>query len=240
MTKRLRLFFLTIFFHLLLAGVWLQASDGFAVVELFTSEGCSSCPPADRLLEQIAHRNNVFALSFHVTYWDYLGWEDPFGKEAFDARQRYYTQHLGESTYTPQMIINGETALVGSRQGEVEARLRDALKESSKHILSLSAIQRENMVHIHYKIGGPLSSQMVVNLAVLVRESENKPVRGENRGRVLRHANVVRAFKTLKGSVEGEGALTVPKEGESFFVIAYLQDNDSLKILAAAKTEITM
>lgn len=102
----------------------LAAEAGPAVVELFTSQGCSSCPPADANLGKLARRTDVLALSFGVTYWDYLGWQDTFGKPEFTERQHGYARALGNnSVYTPQMMINGRTDLVGHDLGEVEAEI---------------------------------------------------------------------------------------------------------------------
>ncbi|WP_374370567.1 DUF1223 domain-containing protein [Dongia sp.] len=100
------------------------AEAGPAVVELFTSQGCSSCPPADANLGKLARRTDVLALSFGVTYWDYLGWQDTFGKPEFTERQHGYARALGNnSVYTPQMVVNGRTDLVGHDLGEVEAEI---------------------------------------------------------------------------------------------------------------------
>ena len=95
-----------------------------AVVELFTSQGCSSCPPADALLTSLADQEDVVALAYHVDYWDYVGWKDTFGEADFSDRQRAYAQSWGSSRiYTPQMVINGVKGVVGSRRGEVHGEL---------------------------------------------------------------------------------------------------------------------
>ena len=94
---------------------------GLTVVELFQSEGCSSCPPAEAILDQIADRPDVLALSFAVTYWDYLGWKDKYGSAAFTQRQHDYARASGrDSVYTPQMVFNGRQAIVGARRANVE------------------------------------------------------------------------------------------------------------------------
>src|SRR6202051_3142788 len=106
-----------------LAAATVLATGGYAeesptVVELFTSQGCSSCPPADAFLTDLAHqRRDVLPLAFHVTYWDYLGWKDPYSLDAATARQREYARHLGEDgVYTPQMVVDGAKGSVGSRR----------------------------------------------------------------------------------------------------------------------------
>src|ERR1700760_3011596 len=97
-----------------------QAQEAPVVVELFTSQGCSSCPPADAFLTDLAHqRRDILPLAFHVTYWDYLGWKDPYSLDAATARQRDYARHLGDDgVYTPQMVVDGATGFVGSNRSQ--------------------------------------------------------------------------------------------------------------------------
>src|SRR5436305_253879 len=105
--------------------------NGIAVVELFTSEGCSSCPPADELLSDLKtsmRGKNIFLLAFHVDYWNYLGWNDRFSDAAFSKRQSHYADVLHAEVYTPQMIVNGQKVFVGSKRSEAEDAIADALK----------------------------------------------------------------------------------------------------------------
>src|SRR6266496_3650729 len=118
--------------------------NSFALLELFTSEGCSSCPPADRLLPLLANLDsNVIPLSFHVDYWNHLGWTDPFSKGEFSERQRKYGERFQlESIYTPQLIINGEYELVGSNRSTAEADIKEALKEKASVQLSFDEVKK--------------------------------------------------------------------------------------------------
>src|SRR2546430_9680821 len=112
---------------LALAIAPLHAGERPIVVELFTSEGCSSCPPADALLAELAGRPDVLALSFHVDYWDRLGWKDPFSSPDATRRQHGYAEPFGISTgYTPQMVVDGRWQAVGSDRSEVEQALGSA------------------------------------------------------------------------------------------------------------------
>ena len=105
-----------------------------ALLELFTSEGCSSCPPADNLLPDLAKLDsNIIPLSFHVDYWNRLGWEDPFSSSEYTGRQREYVSQLNlESAYTPQLVVNGEYELVGSNRGKAVSTIHEVLKEKNK------------------------------------------------------------------------------------------------------------
>jgi hypothetical protein len=161
------------------------------VVELFTSQGCSSCPPADRLLGELAERDDVLPLSFHVTYWDRLGWPDTFGLENGTRRQEVYADWLGlDRMYTPQMVIGGRIDVVGSARGRV-----------------LEAI---NLLRSH---GGPGPELTIAGDRLSVRAGERDDAaiwliafddhhdvaieRGENRGRTLRYHQVVRELTRL-------------------------------------------
>ncbi|MEM1136709.1 MAG: DUF1223 domain-containing protein [Bacteroidota bacterium] len=221
----------------------------FVVVELFTSQGCSSCPPADRLLTEISQEAkrkgvNVFPLSFHVAYWNYLGWKDPFSKEIFSERQRNYAKSLRSSVYTPQMVFNGKDECVGSKKGEVEKHVAKILQKSGKANISIESefINTQNGIKINYSIGDNIDKTLL-NFALVERDLEIFVKRGENGGRNLKHDNVVKEFKTisLKNSVNrGVVVLPIPANLnlEKSAVIAYLQKIDTKEIYGATILEL--
>jgi hypothetical protein len=211
------------------------------VVELFTSEGCSSCPPADTNLATIARRyagRPVFALSFHVDYWNRLGWTDPFSNAAYSARQRRYVRALGTGgTYTPQMIINGSVEVVGSHAEAARRHIDEALRAAPTDIsLELTVSTNQRQLVAQYESRGPLSRHWVCVVAMDPQAQVSVP-RGENGGRILDHVNVVRALVTRveDGPTRESILLRLPHEVDpnAVRVVGYLQDPDSLRILAA-------
>jgi len=187
---------------LLLLAAPAQADSGKVVVELFTSQGCSSCPPADRFLAELAGRDDVIALSFHVDYWNYLGWHDPFSSAESTARQRGYRQALGlRYVYTPQMVVGGVDQAVGSGRGKI-----------------LRAIERQRgTARLAIDVSHPAPGEALVTLDAGVRPPQPVPVllfaydrahtteirRGENEGVTLTNRNVVRAHRRI-GTWNGE------------------------------------
>ncbi len=214
----------------------------FAVLELFTSEGCSSCPPADEILRGVAIQDNVFALSFHVTYWNKLGWKDAFSQKMFDERQYAYGRLMqSNGVYTPQLVVNGSEEFVGSRKSQTEKSVEKALSQKAEASIVLNKTLENNTLKAHYKLGGNFKNT-VLNIALVERNIETKVLRGENGGRVLKHDNVVRDFQTLKvdAVVEGTVSLNIPSDfkQKDGVVIAYLQNKDTWKIVAANKLRI--
>lgn len=178
---------------LALLGLMVSAGAGAkpVVVELFTSEGCSSCPPADALLGELARRPDVIALSYHVDYWDDLGWKDRFSLPEATQRQRGYVRRLDKSgAFTPQIVVSGDTSLVGSNRTAVEKAVageRDALR--------LSVSQEGGNLLIYFLEAWRES--MDVFLVSYLKEATARIDSGENAHRTLKHFNVVRSFKKL-------------------------------------------
>lgn len=240
--KKMTFFFLPLF--LVQGNVHRQNADavakdkdkGFAVVELFTSEGCSSCPPADETVAHIAHiyETNVYVLSYHVDYWNRLGLKDSFSDAAYTRRQQQYgeTFHL-RSVYTPQVILNGRAELVGSD----ENKLRDAIGQElagapgENFELSLKGIEGGN-VSVSYK--RKQNDDINLYIALIQSRAVTDVKKGENAGKQLQHCNIVRDFKTYYKN-SGTGHLTIPGglSAKDCKVIAFLQEVNNGRILGA-------
>lgn len=166
------------------------------VVELFTSQGCSSCPPADAILRELAPRSEILALSFHVTYWNSLGWADPYALEAATARQRQYQRVLNTDTiYTPQMVVQGSDEFVGSdRQAVGHAIMRAAAAMSRAPGPQTVITKTGDMLSVNI---GPGIGRASVLLVGFDRQHRTAIARGENAGRDLVEANIVRSLRKI-------------------------------------------
>jgi hypothetical protein len=165
------------------------------VVELFTSQGCNSCPPADEFLGELAERPGIIALSLHVDYWDYIGWKDPYASPQATARQRGYVEGLGlRYVYTPQMVIDGRVDVAGLRRNDV-------LRAIEKAAVGRKALQvrfeRADGGKIVVPAGHAPEGGAAVWLAVYDRSHETNVPRGENAGRKLHNYNVVRELSRI-------------------------------------------
>jgi hypothetical protein len=230
-----------------------STASGAVVVELFTSQGCSSCPPADAALMQIASTAKtrdlpVYVLSFHVDYWNRLGWKDPYSSPDYSNRQRAYAKATGSSRiYTPQMIVGGKTEFVGSDKAKAHATITKLLDQpqQSKVILDLvkgstDGGSNANRVTAQYRITG-LVEGLLLNVALVQTSKPNMVPEGENAGRELSHVNVVRSFEYITltqatGSVE----LTLPNDfdASTAMIIAYVQDPRSLAVTGAVSAKL--
>ncbi|SHK75463.1 hypothetical protein SAMN05444414_10155 [Roseovarius marisflavi] len=167
-----------------------QAQDRPVVVELFTSQGCSSCPPADAFMEQLAARGDVIALSLHVDYWDYIGWADIFAKPEHTARQRGYAKSGDRRmVYTPQMIINGKDHVVGNRPRDVTELIEK--HRSDVDDIVLKATRDGNLLRITARTDVAQGMPMLVQLLRYRPEATVAIERGENAGKVLKYSNIV-------------------------------------------------
>lgn len=199
------------------------------VVELFTSQGCSSCPPANANLIKVKDQPGVLALSFNVTYWDYLGWKDTFGREEFTQRQVTYEPPLGhDGPFTPQVVVNGHADVVGIGPGEIEHLILKSGRTSGPS-LSLDGGK------INIGAGSAPGGRADVWLVRYQRGVVEVPVaRGENTGRTLPHANVVHSLQKL-GSWTGDAtALSLPAASGGLSTAVLVQSPGGGPILAAA------
>lgn len=186
---------------LLLAAPAMPAADSPRAVtrpvllELFTSQGCSSCPPADAVLRELASRRDVLALGFHVDYWDDLGWVDPFASPAFTARQHGYARQRGFQVYTPQLVVDGERALVGSRRGQAEDEIASA---AGRRVSAPAAISRDGQrVKVSLGKTAEAAASGEVWLISFDRELATAIRSGENAGKRIVYPNVVRSLRKL-------------------------------------------
>ena len=165
------------------------------VIELFTSQGCNSCPPADALLSELADQPGVIALSFHVDYWDYIGWKDPFAIAQSTGRQRAYGNAMSLSyVYTPQIVIDGRTELVGSRRGDVLVGIEEAAKAGKAVTMRLSG-DLKTAPRVDFSGTLPLGGPATLWVAVFDEQHETEIQRGENAGLFMVNKHVVREFE---------------------------------------------
>jgi hypothetical protein len=229
------------------------AGGGFALVEMFTSQGCNSCPPAEEVLSEIdrdarERGEPVYALGFHVDYWDHLGWADPFGAQAHTLRQEAYARAFGSrGLYTPQMVVNGAVEFVGSDRRLASSAIASALSEAAATPLALSVRDVAEgtgdgrRVVLDYQ-AGRLPERAVLNVAVVERGLENDVPRGENAGRRLRQDNVVRAFTSTPVNAErGRVELEVPPalDPRRASVVGYVQNDGDKTVVGAASVDVS-
>ena len=224
-----------------------------AVVELFTSEGCSSCPPADENLQRISELAveglNVIPLSFHVDYWNGLGWTDPFSQEGFSERQQDYAVAMKrKGVYTPQMIVNGVYEFNGASKDLSDKAIGLALDRVVRHSIDLKVADPGSGsvgLPLSYRVASLLSdagddSEYVLNVAIVTDTETVDVPRGENGGRKLSHVWVVKSLETrpLKdgtGTVEVDAALVQKNHTR---LVAYVQSKTTREITGASVVEL--
>jgi len=215
-------------------------ASGPWAVELFTSQGCSSCPPADALLGKLARRADLVALSFHVDYWDYIGWKDPFATPETTARQRDYARALRQRyVYTPEMVIDGIAHDAGVKRGPIEALLAKAQRRMTERATPELTRARDGTLTVRlaaFKFDAPPAD---VILAIYDRRHSTPVPRGENKGRMLENFNVVRRLETIARWNGAEASWTVPADrlaaGQGMAVL--VQENDCGPMLGCNKLE---
>lgn len=206
-------------------------STNAVLVELFTSQGCASCPAADAILAKLSADSRVIALSLHVDYWDYLGWKDKFADPKFTARQKEYAHHAREKmVYTPQMVVQGQDRVIGNKGAEVEAAIRLHLALMRDVGLVLDRQGDKVLIRANPIAGGPVRVQ-------LVRFSPSESVeikRGENAGKTITYHNVVRSWQLLE-IWNGQAPLTLEADVSGAAQVAViLQADGPADVLGAA------
>ncbi|MCH2031907.1 MAG: DUF1223 domain-containing protein [Tenacibaculum sp.] len=215
------------------------------VLELFTSQGCSSCPPADKVLKEINDNMDseyVIPIAYHVDYWNYIGWKDPFSTKEFTDIQRYYGQKFrSNSIYTPQLIINGNEHVVGSNEVTIHKKIKRYLKKSSKLKLDISeTIKEENGITISFNINGKVNNSILEAL-IVVDEKTTNVTRGENRNRTIVNSNIVVA-RTVGNINKNSGNIHIktPKiinQEDKLRLVLVLKDED-LYVQTAAQIKL--
>lgn len=212
------------------------------LIELFTSEGCATCPPADKILaylekQQPATQADIITLALHVDYWDYIGWKDEFASPLFSQRQEVYGQKFKlESIYTPQMIIDGETEFVGNEPGKAVSTVIKAA-QNQKAIVEIARANEKLKINI---TDFPAHEESTVYLVFAEDNLSNRVKRGENAGQKLEHVSVAREMKSI-GLIDAKTnafafetslALQPKWETKNLKIIVFAQENASRKIWA--------
>ncbi len=213
-----------------------------AIVELFTSEGCSSCPAAEEVLAaaQSRYADQVIVLSYHVDYWDRLGWKDPFSQSIFSDRQRQYAQQFNlRSVYTPQAVVNGQLQFVGSNKQQLYKAIEDKSTASKTSTTSLDNINiQNNQLHITYN-NPTLKTNEEIVIELVLKQASTQVKRGENSGALLHHVNVVTGINrslSSKGTLSFKLPSTFDKS--DYQVVAFVQDKSTGLISAPSVSHI--
>ncbi len=223
------------------------------LVELFTSEGCSSCPPADRFLQELDGQPiqgaEMIVLSEHVDYWNHIGWKDPYSASFYSERQSAYAKRFGlDSVYTPQMVVDGTSEFVGSNSGLADKAFRKALgvPKLPVHLSSISA-DASNTLHAHLETGALDGSREAdVYVAVALNRAESQVSAGENAGHRLAHVSVVKSLTKIgvlkQGQVLAQDVqlkLEPGSDSRSLRLIAFVQEPRQGRVLGAAAMSVT-
>lgn len=218
--------------------------DPVIVLELFTSQGCSSCPPADVLLNKVKKQypNKVYALSYHVDYWNYIGWDDPFSKANFTRKQQYYNQKFNSrSNYTPQMVVNGKEHFVGSNSSKLNAKISTYSNKNAANEVQVANLQQGNSaIDFEYTIAGDLNEKQL-RVVLVLDEKTTSVKRGENRNRTLKNANIVVAEKYIDlKAANGKSSIKIPPivTSKDKLTLLLLTENEVADITGAAKRSI--
>ncbi|MBD3677264.1 MAG: DUF1223 domain-containing protein [Rhodobacteraceae bacterium] len=221
-----------VFSFALASGLQAQGSEPPVVVELYTSQGCSSCPPADALMAELAPREDVIALALHVDYWDYIGWTDNYGSPAFTRRQKGYASAAGARTiYTPQFVVGGRDHVVGYKPMQLAEMIADDAARDKPVSLSLS--RNGNRLKIRAESREP--GKMLVQLARYQPHASVAIERGENAGKTIDYFNIVTALEVVSDwNGRAPLDLSVTVRGSEPVVVLIQKDGHG-PVLAAAR-----
>lgn len=219
-----------------------HAGEITTVVELYTSQGCSSCPPADALFEDYVKRKDVLALTMPVDYWDYLGWKDTYAKRAFSTRQRLYAQKRGDGqVYTPQVVVNGMAHAVGSRRAQIEQAIAKTHATLANRRINASLTRKGDDLIIEAKESGASANAPAkcrVWLARIQKEGKVRIRRGENGGRNLKYFNIVRQMSPIGTWMGKDMVIRLPAysgDAQTDAIAVIFQDGMAGPIVGAAK-----
>jgi len=219
------------------------------LVELFTSEGCSSCPPADALVGTLDSTQpfpdaQLIVLEEHVDYWDDQGWRDPFSSHALTLRQSEYVEklHLKTGPYTPQMVVDGSEAFVGSNRIQAAGAVERAARTPKVRMEISSLDPEKGKISAHISTGAvPEKAEVLV--AVALDRAQSKVLRGENGGRQLQHVAVVSRLSSVGKVKPGESfskdvTINLPSSGQGHRIVAFLEEEGSGRVLGAAEAHV--
>lgn len=222
-----------------------SSKKGFVVLELFTSQGCSSCPPADEILNEYAllDQAEIIPLAYHVDYWNYLGWKDPFSNKECTDRQKAYAKLLQTNLYTPQLVINGEREFVGSSRLEIANAIKKELKYTANRstFIDLNQIDCIDNRMLKIKYTTSLKENCNVILILVQKKGFSEIKRGENRGLQQTNYAIVTNFtsKTLKNKTDTVFLEFTSKNKRSDFkVVALIQNMNTGQVIASDQKEI--
>lgn len=222
----------------------IESYEPIVVLELFTSQGCSSCPPADALLDKVKkeYDDTVYALSYHVDYWNYIGWDDPFSSSKFTEKQREYNLKLkSRSNYTPELVVNGKEHFVGSDASKVNRAIQEYKKLKTANKVSLSNVHAEQKnISFDFGILGDVKGKNL-RAVLVIDQSTTEVKRGENRNRTLTNSNIVVAEKSLKiDGIDGKSYMAIPEivKSDEKISLMLLAENSDHDISGAAKTVV--
>ena len=222
-------------------------ADPRAVIELFTSQGCSSCPPADKIIGELAKDPSVIALSMPIDYWDYLGWKDTLADSRFSARQKAYSHARGDrNLYTPQAIVNGSVQVIGSDRASIEGAIKNTSKADGVMSVPVTMTLSGKLLNVSVAASKePTAARGEVWICSVSKAIPISIGRGENRGQQITYYNVVRNLLKVGDWNGSSGSWTVPLENISRegvdAAVVYVQDGNREKpgaMLGAAYTAL--